>query len=84
MATDQTLSAAESPRPSTRCRHDLVPLVPRPASVEGRVNYLFCPLTRYMCERCGRVGWYTKHRGRLQWFSAEESQRKRQEAEAWR
>jgi hypothetical protein len=68
-----------------RCPHQLVPLCPRPKSTEGRINYLFCPLTQYVvCERCGRVGWHTKHRGRLQWFTAEESERKRQEAEAWR
>jgi hypothetical protein len=49
-----------------RCPYQLVPLCPRPESTEGRINDLFCRLTHYLvCERCGRVGWHTKHRGQL-------------------
>jgi hypothetical protein len=70
---------------SQRCRHQLVPLCPRPETTEGRAKYLFCPLTGYVvCERCGRVGWYTKFRGRLSWHSTEDSERLRQEAVKWR
>ena len=76
---------AEGRSPKTRCQYQLVPLGPRPETVEGRVNHPFCPLTRYVvCERCGRVGWYTKFAGRLSWHSAGESERLRQEAVKWR
>ena len=37
---------AEGRSPKTRCRHQLVPIVPRPETVEGWVNHLFCPLVR--------------------------------------
>jgi hypothetical protein len=77
------LSTDAHPSPRMRCRHQLVPLCPRPETAEGRVNSLFCPLTQYVvCKQCGRVGWYTKH-GRLAGCSAEDSDRKREEAHQW-
>lgn len=68
----------------SRCKHELVPLCPRPTTEGARWEQLLCPYQGYVvCKHCGRIGFYTKYRRKLSWFHPEAAERIRAGATEW-
>jgi hypothetical protein len=68
-----------------RCHHSLAPLIEEPTDLAGRFYWALNPASAYLvCSICGRVGWHTKHAGKLSWLPPEAAERMKVKAEEFR